>query len=404
MATSQSERVLVNKLRIGLVCPYGWDTPGGVQSHVRDLAEYLIAHGHHVSVLAPVVNEENLPSYVTSAGKPIAIPYNGAVARILFGPIAFARVRQWISQGNFDVLHLHEPAIPSISLLACWAAEGPLVGTFHAAAKRQKAIFAIGPILEPVIEKLSARIAVSEAARATLSEHLETDAVVIPNGIYAEKFIGGEFHQEWSGRTIGFIGRFEEPRKGLQILLDALPIIARFAPETRILIAGPGEFTDIVKKIDPQLRSRVDFLGRLSDAEKRDFFSSVDVYVAPNTGGESFGIILAEAMAAGAAVVASDIPAFQSLLGNGKYGVLFESENSTDLAQKVIELFRDNTKRHVLAGAGREMAQNFDWDVVAKEIFSVYEMALVGHEGVTLSSDSRGWSRFLGRDNDEESK
>jgi phosphatidylinositol alpha-mannosyltransferase len=153
--------MLTRSLKIGIVCPYGWDTPGGVQNHVRDLAEYLIAAGHNVSVLAPVIDEAKIPDYVTSAGKPIAIPYNGAVARVLFGPIAFARVRQWIAQGNFDILHLHEPAIPSISLLACWAAEGPMVGTFHAAAKRQKAIFAIGPILEPVIEKLSARIAVS---------------------------------------------------------------------------------------------------------------------------------------------------------------------------------------------------------------------------------------------------
>ncbi|MEY4735673.1 MAG: hypothetical protein RL428_1008 [Actinomycetota bacterium] len=162
--------------RIGIVCPYGWDTPGGVQAHIADLATYLISQGHYVSVLAPTSDEENLPDYVVSAGKPISIPYNGAVARILFGPIAFARVRQWIAQGDFDLLHLHEPAIPSISLLACFAAEGPMVGTFHASAKRQKAIFAIGPILEPVIEKLTARIAVSEAARSTLTEHLETDA------------------------------------------------------------------------------------------------------------------------------------------------------------------------------------------------------------------------------------
>jgi phosphatidylinositol alpha-mannosyltransferase len=180
--------MLTRSLKIGIVCPYGWDTPGGVQNHVRDLAEYLIAAGHDISVLAPVIDETKIPSYVKSAGKPIAIPYNGAVARVLFGPIAFARVRQWIAQGDFDILHLHEPAIPSISLLACWAGEGPMVGTFHAAAKRQKAIFAIGPILEPVIEKLSARIAVSEAARATLTEHLETDAVVIPNGIYADRY------------------------------------------------------------------------------------------------------------------------------------------------------------------------------------------------------------------------
>lgn len=388
----------LKKLRIGLVCPYGWDTPGGVQSHVRDLAEYLISKGHYVSVLAPVINEESVPEYVTSAGKPIAIPYNGAVARVLFGPIAFARVRQWISNGNFDLLHLHEPAIPSISLLACWAAEGPMVGTFHAAAKRQKAIFAIGPILEPVIEKLTARIAVSEAARETLTEHLETDAVVIPNGIYADRYRDGEILNKWSGNTIGFIGRFEEPRKGLSILLDALPIIARFAPDVRVLVAGPGDHKEVSENIDPQLRHRFEFLGRISEKEKADFLSSVAIYVAPNTGGESFGIILAEALAGGATVLASDIPAFDSLLGHGEYGALFQSENAHDLAKVAIDLLRDDEKRKDLSRKGKDYAQRFDWDVVAEDIYSIYEMALVGSSGVTLSSENRAWNRFLGRE------
>ena len=388
----------LQKLRIGLVCPYGWDTPGGVQKHVQDLAEYLIAKGHYVSVLAPVIDEATVPDYVVSAGKPISIPYNGAVARVLFGPIAFSRVRHWISDGNFDLLHLHEPAIPSISLLACWAAEGPLVGTFHAAAKRQKAIFAIGPILEPVIEKLTARIAVSEAARETLTEHLETDAVVVPNGIYADLYRDGQVRAEWSGNTLGFIGRYEEPRKGLSVLLEALPIIARFAPDVRVLVAGPGDSKDVEEAIDPQLRHRFEFLGRISEKEKADFLSSVALYIAPNTGGESFGIILAEALAGGAAVVASDIPAFDSLLGNGEYGALFQSENPQDLAKVVIDLLRDADKRKSLAQRGKVYAQRFDWDVVAKDIFSIYEMALVGGKGVTLSSENRAWNRFLGRD------
>ena len=388
----------LKKLRIGLVCPYGWDTPGGVQSHVRDLAEYLISKGHYVSVLAPVINEANVPEYVTSAGKPIAIPYNGAVARVLFGPIAFARVRQWISNGNFDLLHLHEPAIPSISLLACWAAEGPMVGTFHAAAKRQKAIFAIGPILEPVIEKLTARIAVSEAARETLTEHLETDAVVIPNGIYADRYRDGQALTKWGGNTIGFIGRFEEPRKGLSVLLEALPIIARFAPDVRVLVAGPGDHKEVAESIDPQLRHRFEFLGRISEQEKADFLASVAIYVAPNTGGESFGIILAEALAGGATVLASDIPAFDSLLGHGQYGALFESENSLDLARVAIDLLRDDEKRRELSRKGKDYAQRFDWDVVAEDVYSIYEMALVGSSGVTLSSENRAWNRFLGRE------
>ncbi len=398
----QGARVmLTKKLKIGIVCPYGWDTPGGVQNHIRDLAEFLIAAGHDVSVLAPAIDEEKLPSYVVSAGKPISIPYNGAVARVLFGPIAYARVRQWISNGNFDLLHLHEPAIPSISLLACWAAEGPMVGTFHAAAKRQKVIFAIGPILEPAIEKLSARIAVSEAARLTLTDHLETDAVVIPNGIYATRYAEGVALEKWQGNTIGFIGRFEEPRKGLQVLVDALPIISRFAPDVRVLVAGPGDPKDVEKHIDPQLRKRFEFLGRISEEEKADFMSSVSLYVAPNTGGESFGIILAEALAGGACVVASDIPAFDSLLGGGEYGALFESENSTDLAKVVIDLLRDDSKRNELAAAGKARSELFDWDVVADQIFSIYEMAMVGSDGVTLSSDNRSWNRFLSRDEEK---
>lgn len=390
--------MLTRSLKIGIVCPYSWDTPGGVQNHIRDLAEFLIAAGHEVSVLAPVLDESKLPDYVVSAGKPISIPYNGAVARVLFGPVAFARVRQWISQGEFDLLHLHEPAIPSISLLACWAADGPMVGTFHAAAKRQKIIFAIGPILEPAIEKLSARIAVSEAARLTLTDHLDTDAIIIPNGIYASRYSHGQSQAKWAGNTIGFIGRFEEPRKGLGILVDALPVISRFAPDVKVFVAGPGDPEEVIDSIDPQLRHRFEFLGKISEEDKADFMSSVSLYVAPNTGGESFGIILAEALAGGACVVASDIPAFDDLLGHGEFGALFESESSTALAKVVIDLLRDRDKRESLASAGKAHAQNFDWTVVAEQIYSVYEMSIVGSEKVRLASDTRPWNRFLSKE------
>jgi phosphatidylinositol alpha-mannosyltransferase len=387
----------LSKKRIGIVCPYGWDTPGGVQSHVGDLAQYLIRQGHYVSVLAPAIDEDNLPDFVTSAGRPIAIPYNGAVARVLFGPIAFSRVRQWIANGNFDVLHLHEPAIPSISLLACWAAEGPMVGTFHAAAKRQKVTFAVAPILEPVIEKLTARIAVSEAARETLTEHLETDAIVVPNGIYADLYRDGVIDQRWTGNTLGFIGRFEEKRKGLDVLVAALPsIIAKF-PDLKVFVAGPGDAQEVLKEIDPYLHSRFEFLGRISESEKANFLASVGLYIAPNTGGESFGIILAEALAGGASVVASDIPAFDSLLGHGAYGTLFTSEDSQDLAKKVISLLGDEESRRAIAQRGKKYAQEFDWDVVAEKIYDVYEMAMVGGSTVTLSSENRAWNKFLGR-------
>lgn len=392
-----TSQIFREKRRIGLVCPYGWDTPGGVQAHVADLAEYLISQGHYVSVLAPTLGDENLPDYLVSAGRPISIPYNGAVARILFGPIAYARVRQWITQGEFDILHLHEPAIPSISLLACVAAEGPMVGTFHASAKRQKAIFAIGPMLEPVIEKLTARIAVSEAARSTLTEHLETDAVVVPNGIYAKRLAGGVSNPAWSGETLGFIGRYEEPRKGLALLIEALPQIVQTFPNIRVIVAGPGDEDAFKETIPVNLRSRFEFLGRISEREKADFLASISLYIAPNNGGESFGIILAEAMAGGAAVVASDIPAFASLLGDGDYGTLFQSENSESLASTIIDLLSDNSRRDNLRERGMAHAQSFDWDLVAERIYAVYEMSMVGLGKVTLSSDNRSWNRFLGK-------
>jgi len=381
------------KLKIGLVSPYGWDLPGGVQIHIRDLAEHLIAKGHEVSVLTPAVEEELLPTWVQSAGRPLAIPYNGAVARVSFGPVATLRVRKWISEGDFDLLHLHEPAIPSLSLLACWAAEGPMVGTFHATAPRQKAIFAVGPILEPAIEKLSARIAVSEMARETLTEHLETNAIVIPNGINHQFFSDAKANPEWVGSSIGFVGRFDEPRKGLDVLIKALPEIIKNNPDLRIMVAGPGESEDVLKGVEQSIRNRFLFLGRVSDVDKARLLKSVDLYVAPNTGGESFGVILAEAMAAGTAVAASDIPAFRATLDNGNAGALFINEDSTDLARVANNLLLNKELNEKLRKSGQEWSKRYDWTIVADQIENVYEMVSSTGEKVSLGSELRGRMR-----------
>jgi phosphatidylinositol alpha-mannosyltransferase len=385
----------MKKIKIGMVCPYGWDTPGGVQTHIRELTQHLLDEGHQVSVFAPVSNEENIKDeWLVSAGKPISIPVNGSVARVLFGPIASSRVKQWISQGNFDLLHLHEPAIPSLSLLACSAATGPMVGTFHVSSPKQKAIYAIGPILEPIVEKLTARIAVSESARQTLKDHFDTDAVVIPNGIESAQYANANPTIHWRNpNTIGFIGRFAEPRKGLQVLIDALPIIARFIPDIRVLIAGPGESEDFVKGLDIGLRNRLVFLGFLTDSEKASLLKSIDVYVAPNTGGESFGIILTEALSAGTPVIASDIPAFQAVLENGDAGLLFKNEDSADLAKQIVKLLRDKELQSKLSTNGKLSSQKYDWQVVADQILSVYEMAMAGNEKVGLTSEGRFWNR-----------
>jgi len=387
-------------MKIGMVSPYAWDVPGGVQAHIKDLATYFRSGGHEVSVLAPAIDDASVAEdFVVTAGRPVAIPYNGAVARVLFGPVAATRVRQWIHKNDFDLLHLHEPAIPSLSLLACSIAEGPMVGTFHVAAPRQKVAFAIAPLLEPVIEKLRARIAVSEVARETLTIHLDTDAVVIPNGIAVDFFASGETRSDWSKElTIGFLGRFDEPRKGLDLLLRALPAIAKALPNVRILIAGPGEGLELMQSVAPNLRNRLVFLGRLSDEEKATFLRSIDIYVAPNTGGESFGIILAEAMAAGAAIIASDLPAFLSVLGSGRYGLTFKNEDDGDLSRQIIRLGKDEKLREELRDRAKQGAKRFDWSEVGPEVMNVYQLARAEQEKVGVGSEPRSWLRFLGRE------
>jgi len=376
-------------MKIGMVSPYGWDLPGGVQAHIQDLALYCMAQGHEVSVIAPAVDESALPKWVVSSGRPIAIPYNGAVARVAFGPVANRRVRKWINEGQFDLLHLHEPAIPSLSLLACWAAEGPLVGTFHVSAPKQKAIYAVGPILEPAIEKLHARIAVSETARTTLTDHLETDAVVIPNGINHGDFAVGSLADDVSDRTIGFIGRFDEPRKGLAILLESCEELLKRGEEFRVLIAGPGDPDQFRETMSDELRERTEFLGRVSDKRKQEILRSIALYVAPNTGGESFGIILAEAMAAGAPVVASDLMAFRDVLENGRAGEIFHAGDSSELALQIGRLLNDPERRAQLKLIGQESSFRFDWSNVGESILDIYRMVSASGEKVRLGNDLR---------------
>ena len=386
--------------KIGMVCPYGWDTPGGVQIHIKELAEYFIAKGHEVSVIAPVTDENFLTEpWLVSAGRPLAVPFNGSIARVAFGPVATSRVRQWIASNDFDLLHLHQPEIPSLSLIACWSGQGPMVGTFHTAAAKQRTLVAAGPILEPVIEKLTARIAVSEMARTTLREHFQTDAVVIPNGIDSAKYASATKRAEYSSPvSLGFLGRFEEPRKGLNLLISALPAIARFFPDIELIVAGPGNIESMLKSIPSNVRSRIRFVGMLSEAQKADFLRSVDIYVAPNTGGESFGIILIEAMAAGAAILASDIPAFAEVLQGGEYGNLFTSESAQSLAHNVVSMLKDAPLRRVKSGCALAASERYDWKNVASEISDVYEVALASGRGVSLGSDNRGWKRFKSND------
>ncbi|MGH3242096.1 MAG: glycosyltransferase family 4 protein, partial [Spirillospora sp.] len=238
-------------MKVGIVCPYTWNVPGGVQQHIGDLADALIAYGHHVSVITPADDDAPLPPHVVSAGRAVPVPYNGSVARLAFGFLSAGRVRRWIHEGGFDVLHVHEPAAPSLGLLACWAADGPIVGTFHASFVKSRALSVMSPILQSALEKITGRIAVSERARTSLVEHLGGDAVLIPNGVATERYTMADPLPGWPGRVapagtalrdpgdggaLGFLGRMDEPRKGLDVLLRAFEILARRRPGLRLLL------------------------------------------------------------------------------------------------------------------------------------------------------------------------
>ncbi|EFC80281.1 glycosyltransferase family 4 protein [Parafrankia sp. EUN1f] len=377
-------------MKIGLACPYTWDVPGGVQAHVRDLAESLLEAGHEVSVITPVDDESALPPYAVDAGRAVPVPYNGSVARLLMGPVSAARVRRWLREHDFDVLHAHEPTAPSISLLACMLADGPLVATFHTSNPRSRMLTAAQVALQPSFEKLRARIAVSEAARRTLVEHLGTGAILIPNGVAVRAFEGARPLPGYGGSgdgngdsatgagagapTVVFLGRIDEPRKGLDVLMAAFPMLVERVPDARLLVAGPGDTAAVRARIDRSLVDRVDLIGLVPEADKPAVFASGSVYCAPNTGQESFGIVLLEAMAAGTPVMASDIDAFRRVLDDGRAGRLFGVGEPAELAAGLADLLRDPAERARLVERGRSVVMSYDWRVVTQRIVSVYEM------------------------------
>jgi len=382
---------------VGIVCPYAWDVPGGVRSHVADLALTLMARGFDVSVLAPVEDPDTLPDYVFDGGRPTAVSYNGSVARMSFGVRATRRVRQWIREGNFDVVHIHEPVAPSSSLLTCWAARGPLVATWHSSHERSRMLSAGYYVAQTAMEKIRGRIAVSEAARETLVRHIGGDAVLIPNGVRVADFRDQESVSLEGTQKILFLGRIDEPRKGLEVLLKALPQVFTELDRCEVVIAGPGDPEEYSDFLDPRWKDRVNFVGAISDEEKRRILCQVDLYVAPNIGGESFGIVLAEAMAAGTAVVASDLPAFDRVLQSGKSGKLFPVGDSEALSAAMIELLTNPDQRRALVESGNIRVMDFDWDHVVEDVIAVYESVHVAGEKV--EEDLRGQlvGRFAGR-------
>jgi phosphatidylinositol alpha-mannosyltransferase len=247
---------------------------------------------------------------------------------------------------------------------------------------------ALGPVVRPWLEKITGRIAVSDFARRVQVEHLGGDAVIIPNGVHVDAFADGPrlAAVPRDEPTIGFLGRYDEPRKGLPTLLEGMRTVVRRHPGARLFVAGRGDADHLHRLVGEELRPHVVLLGEISESDKAAFLRSVDVYCAPNLLGESFGVVLIEAMSAGAPTVASDLDAFARVLDGGAAGVLVPRGDSAALGTALSDLLADPQRRAKLAARGAEVARGYDWPVLARRILAVYEtVATPGGGGVTAS-------------------
>lgn len=399
------------KLRIGIVCPYSMEYPGGVQFHILDFAEELMERGHYVQVLAPGRRTKDMPLWVQTTGTSFSIRYNGSVARLSFFGTVGLRTRRWIRQGQFDIVHLHEPEVPSLphTALRPGFEHPPYVATFHTSFDHYpKSLEFFSNYLHNRTGMIDQAICVSKSSYEVMEHYIDPAVPVhiIPNGVQTKLFESAQPKPEWKGTTsaptIGFLGRMGEERKGFRVFAEAMRHILKFYPHARFLCAGDGEDAarKILDDISPDLVKHVEFLGRISDEDKARFYKSLTLYIAPQTGGESFGIVLVEAMAAGCPVVASDLEAFRAVSENGKGANLFLAGQSKSLAQNVIGLLANEPVLDDLREAGKRCARKYEWDRVDVELLRVYADALKGRGDDAEGSDKpkrRRRGRFSSR-------
>lgn len=385
-------------MRIGVVCPYSFDHPGGVQIHIMDLAREMRGQGHEVFILAPGERGTEPDEFTTLVGKGVPIPYNGSVARLSFGYPTWRATKRWIADIEPDVLHIHEPNAPSTSMFALAIAKGPIVATFHTSTASSLVLKTFEGVLSPFLEKIRGRIAVSDVARRWQVQALGSDAVEIPNGVDVSfyKAARDKVSTERNPRdddgephppAVTFLGRFDEPRKGLGVLLRAWRTVRERIPDAELWVMGGGDKDEALALLGDT--GGVRFLGRVDDEEKARTLAEADVYCAPNTGGESFGIVLVEAMAAGTAVLASDLDAFRRVLRDGECGQLFATGRSESLAEHLVALLEEDARRADLVARAAEAVEGYDWPVVCTRVLRVYETVRAPGEKVRVSEGAR---------------
>ncbi len=376
-------------MRVGLVTPYSWTVPGGVNHHVEHLAAELEARGHEAWIIAPVgalspgrraVDSRRHPNAerFIPMGTSIPIPSNGSRAYLNTSPRVVMRMDRAVRSRRFDLLHVHEPFTPSVAMTAVLMAASPVVGTFHAALAKSAAYDGMAWLLRILNRRLDVRIAVSQAAREFPASRYPGAFRIVPDGVAVEKYAPAMGSAKVKGRVL-FIGRAER-RKGLSVLLPAFALLRERLPYATLAIAGASrrQVADVARtaagvSID---LTGVEALGWVDDDEKVAQLGEAEVLCAPSLAAESFGIVLAEGMAAGVPVVASDLPGYRSVLGGGEAGRLVPPGEPGLLAGALYELLRNDEERRRLAARGLEVAARLSWERVTDSVLEAYEEAL----------------------------
>jgi phosphatidylinositol alpha-mannosyltransferase len=370
-------------VKIGIVSQSYYPRYGGVTEHVHHTATELRRRGHQVTIITSHFRRGEAPSdpEVERIGYNLLIPFNGAFVDLAVGIRLRSQLRALLKRHAFDILHTHAPLVPTLPLIAVETAECPQVGTFHTTSGPSRLLeLFLGP-LAARMKRLDARIAVSETARDFAAQYFPGEYLVIPNGVDTERFHPSvEPFPEWRDPdrvNVLFVGRLD-PRKGVQVLLDALPeVITRTHGRARLLVVGDSYLRGRFEaSVAPAARAHVHFLGHVPSRDLPRWYATGDIFVSPALGHESFGIVLAEAMASGRVVVASDIPGYRSVVQPGVNGVVSPPGDVPALAGAIAALADDPERRAALAQRGRVRALEFAWPHITDRIEAVYRDVL----------------------------
>ena len=362
-------------MKIGLVCPYIYPENGGVAQHVRYLYENLRLRGHDVRVLtASHGPQRSSEGDIIRLGVGFSVPINASVGTLTFSPRYLSQIGAMLEREQFDLLHFHEPFVPFLSLFLLRESQSVNVATFHAYAGFSPSYEFGSRALRGHAKRLHGRIAVSAAARHFIDRFFPGDYKVIPNGVDVTRFAGAVPIARWQDGTpnVLFVGR-HEPRKGLLDLLKAHRILRRTGSDSRLLVVGSGpQEREARRYVATRGLQGVEFLGRVSDAQKAQLFRTADVYASPATGGESFGIVLLEAMAAGTPIVCSDIHGYKGVVRRGREGLLVPPREPKELASAIGRLLDDPAQREAMGAAGQARAEEFSWPRVTAKVDDYY--------------------------------